>query len=304
MRGMANDLWPALQISDWKPTYATVHMWLQVVGKIAVRHAIPENHGWSIALQVTPRGFATRTLFHGTTPFSFEFDFVGHQLLLNAPDHRSATLDLAPMTVAEFHQAVMRMCRDAGLPVTIWTMPVEIPDPVRFELDTEHASYDPDAMTRVHTIFVQADRVFRSYRRGFIGKCSPIQFFWGSFDLAVTRFSGRVASPPPPEKPGFMHDAYSHEVISHGFWPGDPRFPEPAFYAYAAPAPKGFDELAVRPDGAFYHKVMGEYLLPYEAVRTSPNPERAIVEFMASTYEHGATVGRWNRAELEENDKG
>jgi hypothetical protein len=295
---MANNLWPSLRYTDWQDSYATVHMWLQVIGKIAVRHAVPENHGWAIAMQVTPRGLATKTLFHGTTPFSFELDFVGHQLVLNMPDERSASLDLGPMTVADFHAAVMRMCADAGIPVKIWTTPVEIPDPLKFERDTIHGAYDPVAITRVHRIFAQVDRVFRRYRAGFIGKCSPVHFFWGSFDLAVTRFSGDEA-PPRPQDPGFMQEAYSHKVISHGFWPGNAQFAEPAFYAYAAPAPKGFDQLAVKPDGAFYHEAMGEFLLPYEAVRTAADPEQAILDFMASTYEHGAALDGWDRKRLE-----
>ncbi|HJR60650.1 MAG TPA: DUF5996 family protein [Vicinamibacterales bacterium] len=294
---MTTELWPALPYTEWHETYATVHMWTQVVGKIAVGHAPPENHSWGIAMQVTPRGLTTRTLFHGTTPFAFDFDFLSHQLVLKVSHARSAALDLAPMTVAEFYQAVMRMSADAGVPVKIWTTPVEIPDPVKFEIDTVHQAYDPAAVERFFRILLQADRVFRGHRACFVGKCSPVHFFWGSFDLAVTRFSGRPA--PPREGPAFMVDAYSKEVISHGFWPGNQQFPSAAFYAYAVPEPDGFREARVTPAAAFYEPSMGEFLLPYDAVRQAADPEQAILDFMNSTYEQASAVAKWDRANLE-----
>jgi hypothetical protein len=294
---MTDDLWPALVYDDWKDTLATVHMWTQVVGKLAVRHAPPENHSWGIAMPVTPRGVASRTMFHGVRPFAFEFDFLGHQLVLSVDDERSATLDLAPMSVADFYAAVMQMCRDAGLPVSIWTTPVEVPDPVKFEQDTSHASYDAPAMERFQRVLSQVDRVFRRYRAGFVGKSSPVHFFWGSFDLAVTRFSGRPA--PPREGPAFMVEAYSHEVISHGFWPGNAQLPEAAFYSYAVPEPDGFKQARVRPDAAYYHAGMGEFLLPYAAVRTLADPEQGILDFMHSTYAEAAARADWDRAALE-----
>jgi hypothetical protein len=297
---MTNELWPALPYADWKDTYATLHMWTQVVGKIAVRHAVPENHCWAIAMQVTPRGVATRTLFHGTTPFSFEFDFFDHQLVLRMPaDEASASLDLAPMTVADFYAAVMRMCDDAGLPVTIWTTPVEIPDPVKFELDTAHHAYDEASVERFWMVLSQVDRVFRRNRQGFVGKCSPVHFFWGSFDLAVTRFSGKAVPPPPREGPRFMAEAYSHEVISHGFWPGNAQLPEAAFYAYAVPAPAGLNAARMAPEGAYYSDTLGEFILPYDAARRAPDPERAILQFMETTYEQAATLAGWPRMDLE-----
>jgi hypothetical protein len=294
---MSNGEWPALRFEDWKETLATVHMWTQVVGKIALRHALPENHSWAIAMQMTPRGLATRTLFYGTRPFSFEFDFLDHTLVLTLSDQRSATLALEPMTVAAFHAAVMRMCADAGLPVTIWTMPVEIPDPVKFEDDTIHGAYDAEAIERFHRVLRQVDRVFRRYRAGFVGKCSPVHFFWGAFDLAVTRFSGKPA--PRREGPAFMVEAYSHEVISHGFWPGSQQFPQAALYAYAVPEPEGFKQARVAPEAAIYHQELGEFLLPYDAVRSALDPERAILEFMNTTYDEAARLGGWDRAALE-----
>jgi hypothetical protein len=299
MHHMPHDLWPPLPYPDWHDTYATLHMWTQVVGKIAVGHAPPENHSWGIAMQVTPRGLATKTLFHGTTPFAFEFDFVDHLLVLKVSYARSATLDLRPMRVAEFYEAVMRMCGDAGVPVKIWTTPVEIPDPVKFEIDTIHQAYDPRPVERLLQILLQVDRVFRRHRACFVGKCSPVHFFWGSFDLAVTRFSGRRA--PRREGPRFMVDAYSREVISHGFWPGNQQFPAPAFYAYAVPEPDGFRQARVKPDAAFYEQTMGEFLLPYEAVRGAPDPEQAILDFMESTYDRASALADWDRPNLETN---
>ena len=294
---MTHEKWPALVYDDWKDTLATVHMWTQVVGKIAVSHAPRENHGWGIAMQVTPRGIATKTMYHGDRPFAMEFDFVSHQLALIVDDDRSSSLDLAPMTVADFYAAVMRMCHDAGLPVSIWTTPVEIPDPVKFERDSAHSSYDPEAMARFRQALSQVDRVFKQHRAGFVGKSSPVHFFWGAFDLAVTRFSGKLA--PPREGPAFMVEAYSHEVISHGFWPGNAQLPAASFYAYAVPEPEGFKQARVQPDAAYYHGELGEFLLPYAAVRESPDPDRAILDFMRSTYEEAATRAGWNRDALE-----
>jgi len=297
MAGMTNGMWPALAYEDWKDTLATVHMWTQVVGKIAVRHALPENHSWGIAMQVTPRGIATRTLFHDTRPFSFEFDFLDHRLVLNMSEQRSATLNLEPMTVAAFYAAVMRLCADAALPVKIWTMPVEVPDPVKFEEDTIHGAYDAGAIERFQHLLSQVDRVFKRFRAGFVGKSSPVHFFWGGFDMAVTRFSGKAA--PPREGPAFMVEAYSHAVISHGFWPGNQQFPQTVFYAYAVPEPDGFKQVRVAPEAAFYHQELGEFMLPYEAARSASDPEQAILDFMNTTYDQAAALAGWDRTSLE-----
>lgn len=297
---MPHEQWPALVYDDWKDTLATVHLWSQVVGKIAVRHAPQENHGWGIAMQVTPRGLATKTMFHEGRPFSIAFDFLSHQLALDVDDERSSSLDLEPMSVAEFYEAAIRMCRDAGLTVSIWTRPVELPEPVTpFEIDNAHASYDAGAVERFQRALSQVDRVFRRFRSGFVGKCSPVHFFWGSFDLAVTRFNGHLAPARSPDEPAFMREAYSHAVISHGFWPGNPQHPEASFYAYAVPAPAGLNESAVRPDAAHYHAPMSEFLLPYAAVREAADPDRAVLDFMQSTYDAAATLAGWDRAALE-----
>jgi hypothetical protein len=294
---MARHDWPELALDGWRDTYATVHMWTQVAGKIAVRHAVPENHSWAIAMQVTPQGLSTRTLYYEGQPFMLGFDFVEHRLVLSLAGRPSATLRLEPMTVADFYAKVMSLCREAGLPVSIWTTPVEIEAPIPFEQDTVHRSYDAAAIQRFHRALVQIDRVFREYRSSFVGKSSPSHFFWGSFDLAVTRFSGRPA--PPREGPAFMREAYSHEVISHGFWPGGGPMPEPIFYSYAVPEPAGFRSAAVSPEGAHYHEGLGEFVLPYDRVRTSDDPERALRAFMDSTYERAATLAGWDRQAME-----
>jgi len=294
---MQVDPWPPLPYEAWKDTYATLHMWSQIVGKITLALAPPLNHSWGISLRVTSRGLTTQVLPHGTRTFTIEFDFVAHRLLVRTSDGDERTLALAPRCVADFYDDVMALLDGMGLPVHIWTMPVEIPDPIRFTEDRQHCAYDPDAVTRFWRILVQVDRAFRACRTSFIGKCSPVHFFWGGFDLAVTRFSGRPA--PPRDGPAFMRDAYSHEVISHGFWPGSGPILEPSFYAYAVPEPEGLKTAAIRPAAAYYHREMGEFILPYEAVRTAASPESDIAAFVESTYAAAATLGQWDRARLE-----
>jgi Family of unknown function (DUF5996) len=296
MTPMPEEAWPALPYDAWKDTYATLHMWTQIVGKVALVLAPPLNHSWSIALQITPRGLVTRTLPHGDRTFAIEFDFVDHQLHVRASDGAARTLALRPRTVADFYQDVMATLTGMGLPVTFWTMPVEIPAPIRFEQDTVHHSYDPVWANRWWQVVSQAARVFTESSCGFVGKCSPVHFFWGSFDLAVTRFSGRPA--PTREGPAFMRDAYSHEVISAGFWPGGGPVLEPVFYAYAVPEPAGLKEAPVRPEAAYYHRELGEFILPYEAVRTAASPDQALLAFVESTYQQAATLGGWDRAAL------
>jgi hypothetical protein len=289
--------WPALPYDAWKDTYATLHRWTQVVGKVALAQAPRLNHSWGIALQVTPRGLATRTLPYGARSFAIEFDFIDHQLVIRASDGLTRMLPLAPRTVAEFYQEVMRMLRDMALPVRIWPVPVEIPSAIRFDEDTVHSSYDPVYANRCWRILTALEPILTGARCPFVGKCSPVHFFWGSFDLAVTRFSGRPA--PPREGPAFMRDAYSHEVISHGFWPGGGPVLEPVLYAYAVPEPAGFKEAPVQPSAAFYHRDLGEFILPYEAVRRAADPEAAIRAFVDSTYGQAAALGAWDRAALE-----
>jgi hypothetical protein len=289
--------WPALPLDAWADTYATLHMWTQVVGKVALATAPPLNHSWGSALQVTPRGLITRRLAHGARSFTIEFDFHAHHLRIGVSDGQQRTLPLEPRTVADFYRQAMALLRDLGIEVRIWPVAVELPAPIRLDEDTQHASYDREWVERWWRILSQAERILTSARCPFVGKASPTHFFWGAFDLALTRFSGRPA--PPREGPAFMRDAYSHEVISHGFWPGSGPIREAAFYAYAVPEPAGMKQAHVRPDAAYYHQELAEFILPYEAVRTSPSPEEAVRAFVESTYEQAATLAKWDRAVLE-----
>src|SRR5436190_13679169 len=301
----AEGRWPALPYEAWKDTYATLHMWMQVVGKVALAHAPRLNHSWGIALQVTPRGLATHTLTHGARTFAIEFDFIDHRLLILTSDGMRRDLALRPRTVADFYGDVVGTLREMGLPVKIWPVAVEVPAPFRLDQDTMHASYDPVWVGRWWRIVEQLERVLTDARCPFIGKCSPVHFFWGSFDLAVTRFSGRLA--PPRDGPAFMREAYSHEVISHGFWPGGGTstmfgpgpVEEPVFYAYLVPAPAGFERIRVEPSAAFYQPELGEFILPYRAVSTAGDQDRALREFIDSTYAHAAERAGWDRAALE-----
>jgi len=294
---MSDERWPALPYDAWKDTYATLHMWTQVVGKVALALAPPLNHSWGVAFQITPRGLATRTLPYGARSFAIEFDFIDHRLVVRVSDGSTRTLPLAPQSVADFYRAVMELLREMKLPVTIWPLPSEVPSPIRFDEDTGHHSYDAEYANRLWRIFVQVERVMVACRSQFIGKASPVHVFWGGLDIAVTRFSGRPA--PPREGPAFMREAYSHEVISHGFWPGSGPVLESAFYAYAAPEPAGLKEAAIQPAAAYYHRELGEFILPYEAVRTAADPDRAIQLFVDTTYAQAAALGKWDRAGLE-----
>ena len=294
---MTQDTWPRLPYEAWKETYATLHMWTQVVGKVALARAAPLNHCWAIAFHLMPRGLRTGLLSHEDRSFTITFDFVDHELVIETSDDVRRSLPLTPRSVADFYREVMAALDAMGLPVRIWSMPVEIPDPIRFERDTGHHSYDREYVERWWRILMQVHHVFAACRSEFIGKCSPVHFFWGSFDLAVTRFSGRPA--PPRDGPAFVRDAYSHEVISHGFWPGSGPVLEPAFYAYAVPEPVGLKTARVLPEGAYYHGELKEFILPYEAVRAAASPEASLAAFVDSTYEQAATLSSWDRATLE-----
>ena len=289
--------WPPLPYDAWKDTYATLHMWMQMVGKVALARATPLNHGWAIAFLFNARGLRTRLLSHERRTFSLAFDFIDHQLLIETSDGERRSLHLAPRSVADFYQELTATLDGMGLPVRMWPMPVEISSPIRFEQDTIHQSYDPEYVERWWRIVSQVHQVFTARRSRFVGKCSPVHFFWGAFDLAVTRFSGRPA--PPREGPAFQREAYSHEVISHGFWPGSAPILEPAFYAYAVPEPGGLMNVAVQPEGAYYHPELREFILPYEVVRMSASPEAAIAAFVDSTYDAAATLAGWDRQALE-----
>jgi hypothetical protein len=297
MRIMNEDLWPTLPYESWKDTYATLHMWTQIVGKVALALAPPINHCWAIALHVNARGLATRPLAHNGRFFTLAFDFISHRLLIHTSDGAERTMRLEPRSVADFYRELMATLNEMQLGVKIWSMPVEIAAPIRFEDDTVHASYDPVFANRFWRIIARLGELFTEERCGFVGKCSPTNFFWGSFDLALTRFSGRRA--PPPAGPEFVRDAYSHEVISHGFWPGSGAYLEPALYAYAVPDPPGFKDAKVRPEAAFFHRELGEFILPYEAVRKAASPEAAVRAFIESTYDAGATLAKWDRGALE-----
>jgi hypothetical protein len=297
MRTDDDACWPALPYDEWKETYATLHLWSQVVGKIALALAAPLNHCWGVALRVTPRGLTTRPLPHGTRTFAIQFDFVEHQLLIRTSDDMARTLALQPCSVADFHRTLLDALDGMGLPVKIRPYSSELPETIRLDRDTRHHSYDREYANRLGRILVQLDRVFTASQCAFTGKSSPVNFFWGSFDLAVTRFSGRRA--PPREGPAFMRDAYSHEVISHGFWPGSGPVLEPAFYAYAAPEPAGLKEARVLPAEAFYHRELGEFVLPYEAVRQADVPDDAILAFIAGTYARAAELAHWDRGALD-----
>jgi len=290
--------WPALPLEQWKETYATLHMWTQIVGKIRLALTPLLNHWWNVPLYVTARGLTTSTIPYRDRPFELWFDFLDHQLVLQTSDGSRKLLALNSMAVADFYQKVMAMLGSSGIEVKIWRMPVEVPDPIPFDEDRVHASYDPEAAQRFWKILLYVQCVFEEFRSRFVGKCSPIHFFWGSFDLAVTRFSGR----PAPERPGadrMTREAYSHEVSSVGFWPGSGIITDPAFYSYAAPEPSEFRDWTVRPAAARYDTQVGEFILMYDAVRTSESPSTTLLDFCQSTYEAAATLSKWDRTALE-----
>ncbi|HEX4425607.1 MAG TPA: DUF5996 family protein [Terriglobales bacterium] len=294
-----NECWPALPFAEWKDTYATLHMWTQVVGKVRLALGPNLNHCWGVAFYLTSRGLTTSPIPYAKGVFEVQFDFIAHNLEITTSLGESRTFRLAPRTVAEFYAEFMDALHSLGIEVKEWAMPVEVPNPVRFDLDTNHSSYDPEYANRFWRILASVTPVFQEFRAGFIGKASPVHFFWGSFDLCVTRFSGRRA-PERPDADRITKEAYSHEVISVGFWPGDGEIiKDAAFYAYAAPEPAGFKESVVRPAAAFYSKEKSEFFLMYEDVRLAASPEKALMEFCQSTYEAGANSGKWDRADLE-----
>ena len=294
---MAENSWPELPLEAWKDTYATLHMWTQIVGKVRLALAPHINHWWQVPLYVNSCGLTSSAIPYADRTFEVQFDFVEHQLVITVSDGQIKSMPLRPQSVAAFYAEFMAALRSLGIEVRIWPMPAEIPEPIRFDRDEQHASYDRVYVERFWKILVLVDGVLKRFRSGFIGKHSPIHFFWGSFDLASTRFSGRRA----PERAGadlITREAYSHEVISAGFWPGGGEVNGAAFYAYAAPEPNGFKAASVRPAKAFYSP-LGEFLLMYDDVRQSVNPEQALLEFLQSTYEAGANLGAWPREELE-----
>lgn len=292
------ELWPALPLEAWRDTCETLHMWTQIVGKVRLALCAPVNHWWQVVLYVNARGLTTSAIPYDRGNFEVEFDFLHHNLIIQTSDGSQKLIALAPRTVADFYKEFMAALAELGIRVKIWTMPSEVPNPIAFDRDVQHKSYDPEYVTRFFRILLQLDTIFKEFRGHFIGKSSPVHFFWGSFDLAVTRFSGRRA-PPREGADSITREAYSHEVISGGFWPGSGEVKDAAFYAYAAPEPKGFGENPVRPATAFYHAQMHEFLLMYEDVRKSASPSAAVSDFLQSTYEAGAKLAKWDRRELE-----
>jgi len=290
--------WPELPFSEWRDTCATLHMWTQVIGKIRLAQAPLINHWWQVPLYVTSRGLTTSPIPYDARAFQIDFDFIDHRLTITASDGATEAFELRPRTVADFYNETMLRLKAIGLDIRIWTTPVEIPNPIRFEQDRQHAAYDPEYANRFFRILVSVDAIFKEFRGEFIGKCSPVHFFWGSFDLAVTRFSGRRA-PLSPEADLITREAYSHEVSSVGWWPGDSSTRYPAFFAYAAPEPSGYSGWAVRPKAAFYDEGASQFRLRYDDLRQSPSPRQDLLEFCRSTYEGAAVLGKWDRAELE-----
>ena len=295
--------WPPIPYEEWKPTLSTLHLWAQIVGKVRLVQTPWVNHSWHVPFYVTARGLTTSPIPYGARSFEIRFDFLDHQLVIETIEGGVELIRLAPRTVADFYQELFDRLKALGLDITIRTMPNEIPDVIPFEQDRVHGAYNAEQVTRFWRALVQADRVLRTFRSRFIGKASPVHFFWGGFDLAVTRFSGRRAPPHPggvPNLPDWVaREAYSHEVSSCGFWPGSEALPEPIFYAYAYPEPVGFKQAALRPPGAHYNSDLREFVLPYDVVRRSPSPDVALLGFLQDSYEAAANLAAWDRQALE-----
>jgi hypothetical protein len=295
--------WPELPTAAWRETYATLHLWTQIIGKIRLVRSPWLNHSWHVALYVTARGLTTSPIPDGVRTFQIDLDLIDHALRVSTSDGAQRQFALAGQSVASFYAAIMAALWDTGIHIAIDEMPNELPEPIRFSEDKTHASYDPAAARCFLQILVNADRVFKQFRTGFLGKASPVHFFWGSFDLTVTRFSGRRAPRHPGGIPHLSDDvaceAYSHEESSAGFWPGSGAIDYPAFYSYSYPEPAGFRAVKVRPDAAFFSEALGEFILPYDAVRTAAAPDQALLEFLQSTYEAAANAAKWDRDALE-----
>jgi hypothetical protein len=295
--------WTELPIEAWRETYETLHLWTQIIGKIRLVRSRWLNHSWHVALYVTARGLTTSPIPDGLRAFQIDFDLIDHALRISTSDGSRREFALAGHSVASFYRAVIATLAELGTIIAIDEMPNELPEPIRFSQDTRHTSYDPEAVRRFFQILTNADRVFKQFRTGFLGKASPVHFFWGSFDLAVTRFSGRRAPRHPGGVPHLADEvaceAYSHEVSSAGFWPGSGSIDFPAFYSYAYPEPPGFRTTRVRPKEAFFSEPLGEFILPYDVVRTATQPDQMLLDFLQSTYEAAANSAQWDRGALE-----
>jgi hypothetical protein len=298
------EFWPALPFAEWGDTCATLHMWTQIVGKIRLVQTPWINHSWHVTLYLTSRGLTTSPIPHGLHTFEIRFDFVDHELRILKSDGNAQKIKMQPQSVAEFYRMVMEALRELELPVEIDLSPNEVENPVPFDRDEEHHSYDAAYANRFWRVLLQADRVFKEFRSRFCGKCSPVHFFWGSFDLAVTRFSGRTAPPHPggiPHLPDSVtREAYSQEVSSLGFWPGNVAVPTPLFYSYAYPEPPGFGQAKIEPHTAVYNAKMREFVLLYDQVRTAASPDEVLLAFAQSTYDAASMLAKWDRAALEE----
>jgi hypothetical protein len=290
--------WPALPLDAWRDTCATLHRWTQIVGKVQMALSPPQNHWWHVPLRLTARGLTTSPLPYGERVIELAFDFLAHALVLQDSAGTVQRIGLYPRSVADFYQALMGTLQAMGYPVEIWPVPVEIPDPIPFASDTEHAAYDAEYVQRFWRSLLQFEQVFKQFQRGYVGKASPVQFYWGSFDLCLTRFSGRPAPPHPSGIP-FVVEASSHEQFVVGFWPGSGAMQAPAFFAYAYPEPEGLRAARIEPEGAAWHPEMQEFILPYDAIRGLDRPDLALLDFCQTTYAAAADLGHWDRAALE-----
>lgn len=294
----ASELWPALPWEEWAETATTLHMWMQIVGKTRLALTPRENHWWNVPLYVTPRGLSTWSMPYHDDLFDIEFDFIDHQLHVRVTSGETRSIALRPQSVAAFYAEYLGLLQSLGIDTKINPKPVEVADPIPFAEDDKHASYDRDYANRFWRILQPSDTIFKRFRARFLGKSSPVHFFWGSFDLAVTRFSGRPA-PPRPGADAITREAYSHEVISAGFWPGNGGFGTPAFYCYAAPQPAGLENEHIGPAAAFYSNELKEFILKYDDVRGARSPEDDVLEFLQSSYEAAAKLAAWDRSALE-----
>jgi len=293
--------WPALPLGEWVDTKNTLHRWTQIVGKIRLTLTPLVNHWWNVPLYVTARGLTTSEIPYGDRWFDMEFDFVSHVLRVRVSDGAEHDIPLGPRSVADLHREVFSVLRSLGIHCAIWTMPVEIPEnAIPLDQDEQHRAYDREYVDRFWRILARSAAVFTEFRSRFVGKCSPVHFFWGSFDLAVTRFSGRPA-PVRPDADVITREAYSHEVSSVGWWPGDSRLQQPSFYAYASPEPEGFREARVLPAQTYYNAPLGGFYLHYDDMRATDDPEKTLLDFCQSTYDAAADLGKWDRAALERN---
>ena len=293
-----SNLWPELRWEDWSATADTLHMWTQIVGKTRLALSPLQAHWWNVPLYVSARGLSTSAMPYGAEFLDIEFDFVHHQLIFRTSTGASASTPLRAQSVASFYSGFQKTLADLGVPVSLYATPVEIANPIPFAEDTTHASYDPDAAHRFWRILLQSDQIFQQFSSNFLGKISPVHFFWGSFDLAVTRFSGR----PAPLREGadaITREAYSHEVISAGFWPGNGGYGKAAFYCYAVPSPSGLDAATIQPAQAFWDRGLGEFILPYDDLRRSSSPDATLLAFLQSTYDAAANLAQWDRKALE-----